>query len=322
MEISKKEYNTRPFISVVIPTFNREGELIECLKSIFKQDYSSCEVIVVDDASSDETVKFIKDDFRQVKILINNKRLGPPYCRNLGILAAKGEIILFLDSDTKLLNLDVFNNLAKILTANKKIGELGGEIIASKNIPNIAYGRNIQKSGLSLKIACSPEDGLKECDFLPSCNLAVRREVIFEVGGFDPYYDYGAEDKDFGFLIQKKGYQNLIKYDIAVLHKTNQGKRQDDTLKINPYRMWSRKTLRFLIKYRFFKRIICLMGDDFKYLIKQFILCRRLKSLLWALLWLLADYFWNLTHFAQTLRSKNKNFLSTIEMDKFIKSKH
>lgn len=322
-------------ISIIIPGYNRKEMLDQCLTSVFQQNYPFFEVIVVDDGSSDGTVDFVKQKYPTVKLIVNFKRFGPPYCRNQGILASRGEILLFLDSDTEFMADDVLDKLNKFLSENEKIGEVGGEMIPDKK--EMVCGRNILKNGMSTVVGCEPEEIIKKCDFLPTSNCAVRKEIAFQIGGFDPYYDYGAEDKDFGYRIQQRGFQNYINYKTAVLHKPQQGKVQKDRLKLNPYNFWGRKNLRFLIKHRLYMGIFLLLDSDLKSIIKKYIFTSLIiyrllgdkkrkekilfhfKSLIFAPAWLVADYGWNLIHLFQTLKSRDRDFLTQKEMDKFNK---
>ena len=84
-------------ISVVIPTYNRYSFLKEAICSILKQSFLPCEIIVVDDGSTDDTIQ-IKEDFPSIKY-IYQKNNGVSSARNIGILASSGEWIALLDSD-------------------------------------------------------------------------------------------------------------------------------------------------------------------------------------------------------------------------------
>jgi len=85
-------------VSVIIPTFNRKKLLQRALRSVYQQTYSSIEVIVVDDGSTDETAAMIKENFPKTKYLFQ-KNTGVSAARNLGIKNARGQWIAFLDSD-------------------------------------------------------------------------------------------------------------------------------------------------------------------------------------------------------------------------------
>jgi glycosyltransferase involved in cell wall biosynthesis len=85
-------------VSIIIPTHNSSQTLSRCLQSIKNQSYNHYEVIVVDDFSSDETIR-IAENFR-AKIL--QQKCNPAKARNLGVAASTGEYVLFLDSDQSL----------------------------------------------------------------------------------------------------------------------------------------------------------------------------------------------------------------------------
>jgi len=88
-------------ISVVIPTFNRRQDIPTALDSVFAQPGIRIECIVVDDGSSDGTVAYIRDRYLDHSLVIIEKerRSGPQSSRNLGMRAARGEFVTFLDSD-------------------------------------------------------------------------------------------------------------------------------------------------------------------------------------------------------------------------------
>lgn len=90
----------KPEVSVIIPAYNSENYLAKALKSVFNQSFSNLEIILIDDASTDSTVK-IANSFkdRRLKIISNEQNRGVSYSRNLGIAKARGEWIALLDSD-------------------------------------------------------------------------------------------------------------------------------------------------------------------------------------------------------------------------------
>lgn len=107
-------------ISVIIPVYNQEKFISECLDSVINQDLKDIEIICVDDGSTDRTLEILNSyaikDARIVVLHQENKHAGE--ARNLGISVAKGEYIHFLDSDDYLFP-DVYKNLYDILSENK-----------------------------------------------------------------------------------------------------------------------------------------------------------------------------------------------------------
>ena len=91
-----------PLVSVVIPTYNSSETILSCINSVFSQTYNNIEIIVVDDGSTDTTIKLLSDLIigHEEKIkLVTQVNAGPSCARNNGISHAKGEYIAFLDSD-------------------------------------------------------------------------------------------------------------------------------------------------------------------------------------------------------------------------------
>jgi len=94
--------NIIPKVSVIIPVYNREDRIILSLKSVLNQTYKNLEVIIVDDASTDNTSKILKPfiDNKKVRYYRLRKNSGKPsIVRNYGIRKSKGEYIAFIDSD-------------------------------------------------------------------------------------------------------------------------------------------------------------------------------------------------------------------------------
>src|SRR4249920_2954185 len=87
-----------PLVSVVIPTYNDDRFVGEALRSVFAQTYDNIEVVVVDDGSSDDSVKVARSFGEKVRV-IQQSNAGSAVARNRGMTAARGEFISFLDAD-------------------------------------------------------------------------------------------------------------------------------------------------------------------------------------------------------------------------------
>jgi len=86
-------------ISVIIPTYNRVATLERALNSVLEQTFSATQIIVVDDASTDDTPALLARYSSHIEIITNEKNSGVSFSRNAGIQKARGEWIAFLDSD-------------------------------------------------------------------------------------------------------------------------------------------------------------------------------------------------------------------------------
>ena len=93
-----------PLVTILIPTYNASSTIEKALESVFEQDYTSLEIIIIDDASTDDTLsvieKFKKANTRiPIQIITKVENKGPAHSRNIGIKTAKGKYIALLDSD-------------------------------------------------------------------------------------------------------------------------------------------------------------------------------------------------------------------------------
>ena len=91
--------NSTPLVSVVVPVYNAEKYIEECLESIISQTYPNIEIIVVDDGSSDRTPRILKEYKQYIQCFRQNPSGGPAAPRNFGILQSNGAYICFCDND-------------------------------------------------------------------------------------------------------------------------------------------------------------------------------------------------------------------------------
>lgn len=105
-------------ISIIIPVYNTEKYLRDCLISIENQTYKDFEIVLVDDGSTDGSVQFCDQYKKEHKnvVVIHQKNGGASAARNTGILAASGDYIHFIDSDDILIKNDAYENFYRIIT--------------------------------------------------------------------------------------------------------------------------------------------------------------------------------------------------------------
>lgn len=132
--------NNEGKVSVVIPVYNVEKYVRECLDSVINQTYKNLEIICVDDYGSDNSVKIVEEYAQKderIKIIHHDKNMGAGTARNTGVKNSDGEFIFFLDSDDYL-NLDIIELMIE------KQKETGADVVVShfktfsrENIPNM-----------------------------------------------------------------------------------------------------------------------------------------------------------------------------------------
>ena len=104
-KIEKKYKIENNIVSVIIPNYNNEYFIKEVIEHILKNTYTNIEIIIVDDKSTDNSVKIVETNFkkeiesRKIRLFLNTENSGTYYCRNKGILLSNGSFIFFVDGD-------------------------------------------------------------------------------------------------------------------------------------------------------------------------------------------------------------------------------
>ncbi len=114
-------YKKKPLVSVIITNFNGMDYLEKCLMSVKKTKYPKFEVFLIDDGSTDRSVDFVKKNFKWVRIIKNEKNIGPIKSRNRGIKLSRGSLIAFLDNDT-VVTPEWLSELVNVIERDEKIG--------------------------------------------------------------------------------------------------------------------------------------------------------------------------------------------------------
>jgi len=221
-------------ISIIVPVYNRLEEILRCLASIQAQSYYNYEIILLDDNSS-EAIDSLKDKVTLYKR--NERNYGPAYSRNLGVLYSKGDVLLFLDSDSELMP-HALESIEKLLKSNPSIGCVGGCGPLAFEGDDTAYikGKYYNRLGKNQSVQYGAKDfetqEYIECDHFESACLAVRKDVFMEVGGFDPYWFYMGEDREFCLKVRQLGYCNVISWKTrAIHHEKDLGTKQTEASK-------------------------------------------------------------------------------------------
>ncbi|MBT3408613.1 glycosyltransferase family 2 protein [Candidatus Woesearchaeota archaeon] len=196
-------------ISIIIPAYNSERTLVNTIKYIFNSKITDFEIIIVDDFSTKKIKDYIKNN--KVKIFRNKRNMGPSYSRNIGAQKAKGEILLFLDSDIYIKK----NTLFKIIEIFKKksIDVLVG--LFDERTPNNDFFSNFY----NLRMRKGLLDSLESIDFVYGAVFAVRKFAFDSVGGFNiKYKNASIEDLELGKRLFAKGYKIKLDKNLEVIH--------------------------------------------------------------------------------------------------------
>ena len=128
-------------ITIIIPAYNRSGDVLEMIESIKKSDYSDYRIVVVDDGSSEDIEKIVGNKFFDVQVFRNRNNIGAGASRNRGIkkFKDKSDYLLFLDSD-EVIGPDCIRLLAKAFEDDEKIGAVTPSVYYYDKSETLQYG--------------------------------------------------------------------------------------------------------------------------------------------------------------------------------------
>ncbi len=211
----------KPYLSIVIPVYNRGKFIASLIESISRQSYPNekFEVVIVDDGSTDDTKGGIE---RLQKLNSCNlryfyqKNKGPAAARNLGLNNSKGEIVVFTDSDC-LVSHNWLEEISKGYD-NKRVAGVGGTVKA------MPIDSVISSYCAYIRMNERPKMNKTGIVYLITANASFRKSYLDLIGGFDERYTFpGGEDPDLCYRLREKGY--YFKYNSKAIvfnpHKNN-----------------------------------------------------------------------------------------------------
>lgn len=215
-----------PKIAIIVLNWNGKENTCECLESLRYIDYRNYEIIVVDNASTDGSQKFLEKNFPGVLLVKNKKNLGFGGGLNVGIIEAIGrgaDYVLCLNNDV-VVDKDILTELVKV-------GEIGTEIGGlcpmeyDYNQPNrIICAGGVARFFLGKVFGYGESDKgqfnkVRETWLLSGPAMMLKIHAILDVGTFDTSYFYGPEDKDIALRFMKKGYKLMFVPTAKLWHK-------------------------------------------------------------------------------------------------------
>ena len=218
-------------VSIVIPHWNNLDVLSECLESISNTNFENFETIVVDNASTDNSVASVRSNYPNVKLIENDKNYGYAGGCNIGAEAASGDFLIFLNNDT-VQEKDWISNLIKTINSDDKIAAVQPKILNyyNRNVFDYAGG-----SGGHMDIYCFPfargrifsfqenDEGQynnkEKCFWSSGTCFMVRRELFQKAGGFDNSFFAHMEEIDLCWKLYAMGFEVWVEPDSVVYHK-------------------------------------------------------------------------------------------------------
>lgn len=202
---------TTLFVSIIIPVYNAEKTVGDCLKSVYTSTYADFEVVVVDDNSTDDSLNIVNQF--PCKIIRMAENSGPASARNKGAEASRGEILFFLDSDI-IIERNTLEQIVKSFRSKPNISALFCSY-QKNTIPSNFYSQ-YKNFVHHYTHQNSLEDAATFCGGFG----AIKREPFCKFGGFDENYR-SLEDMEFGYRLYKAGCKIYLNKEIQVTHCKN-----------------------------------------------------------------------------------------------------
>jgi len=304
-----------PLVSVIIINWNAKKFLKDCIDSIQLQSFTDFEIILVDNASTDDSINFVKKNFPSVKIIENKENLGFAEGNNVGIVNSTGKIIAFFNPDAvadknwlKIL-ISAIDNQPKIAAVTGKIYYLGNEY--GKNAVFCTWSKLDPFSAIPTNF--HNDEPISCVDYLSGAAMIVRRDVLSEIGFMDKDYFLYFEETDLCARMIRAGYDLLYIPNAIVWHAVSPLSNSE-----NKTYFMERNRIRFAIKnfdfpyivpffFIFFSEALYIFFRDIKN--KNFLRTKiRFKAI-----------FWNLSNLKNTLNAR-KNHLSILRKNNIIRS--
>lgn len=199
-----------PKVSVIIPSYNGEATVRDCLDSLLALDFSNYEVIVID-CSADNTPKIIKEEFPQVKLLFFSQRINWVKARKAGIQEASGDYLFFACIDC-VIEKDSISKAIKLFETDK---ELKGLCFAIKNYSKASV---IETVDFLLEhyywLPCQKRKTFAK--YLSGCSSVYKKEIFLN-NKYEEFDSYG-EDIILSLRLANQGYKLSFEPSINVTH--------------------------------------------------------------------------------------------------------
>lgn len=212
-----------PEVTLIILNWNGKLYLDDCLSSVFQLSYPHISVYMVDNGSSDDSVRFVTQNFPKVKIICNEQNLGFAKGNNVAVRQINTDIIVFLNPDT-IVSREWLKNLVIPMCQNDDIGiagckiyypgqtqlqHAGGYITYPQALPGHYGLQELDKQQYNTS---------RDVDYVIGAAMAVKRHVFDRIGLFDEGFFLYFEDVDLCYRARQAGYRVVYIPEATLIH--------------------------------------------------------------------------------------------------------
>jgi GT2 family glycosyltransferase len=211
-----------PLVYIVVLNWNGWPDTTACLRSLEALDYDNWRVIVVDNASSDDSVARIRGSFATVEVIRTDRNLGFSSGNNVGIrraLAESADYVWLLNNDT-IVDPKALRAMVERAESDAKVGAIGSaiyDVADPERLQGWGGGRVNFWLGRSRNFLCPVSD--EKIEFLSGASLLLRRPVLQSLGLLDEEFFFYWEDTDYCFRLRKAGWRLAVAAGAKIWHK-------------------------------------------------------------------------------------------------------
>lgn len=222
-------------VSVIIVNYNTKELLKQCLLSVFEKTTDiGFEIIVVDNASIDNSAEMVEKYFPLITLIKNTENLGFGRANNQAAKLSKGKYLFLLNSDTVLLNNSI-KILYDFLENNPKAKIAGGALFDPNGKPNTSFGnfpsllqefsdigfsflyKNYYYNHLAVGLTCSKKQPFI-VDYVSGADMMIEKSIFDNLKGFDEDFFLYYEETEFSYRIKKEGWFSYIVPQAKIIH--------------------------------------------------------------------------------------------------------
>ena len=226
--------------SIIILSYNTQELLKQCLTSIFKHIHGiQFEVIIVDNNSHDGSVEMVKKNFPKVLLIENKENAGFAKGANVGAQKARGEYLLFLNSDTTMIDQGV-RNMISYMEKYPGVAIVGGNLQNHEGGTSKSFGEFLTLPEVILMLFFDrgrkkDRKTVSPVEWVSGGYMLVRAAVFDKIGGFDEHFFMYLEDMELCYRVKKDGL-NVVYYPDAKVKHVGQGSSNRSFAIVNIYR--------------------------------------------------------------------------------------
>jgi GT2 family glycosyltransferase len=239
------QISLKPLVTAIVVSYNTAELLSDCLGALFRsaEDFE-LQTIIIDNASRDESVSILKQNFNNCELIENKVNVGFGRANNQALPLVKGDFVLLLNTDA-FVAADTLNKSISYMELHPECGGLGVKLIGRDGdlqpscrdfpTPLKMFLKRVGLNSIFSSINRVDDFNLhhsaaRKCDWVTGCYLLLRKNVIDQIGLFDPRFFLYCEEVDLCLRVKNAGWEIHFLPDTKVVHYGGESAKSDSNI--------------------------------------------------------------------------------------------